>query len=73
MPDIAYHSIVIANKRFRMAEGSAQVTNYQLVLDKCTANEKEQIYKEACKIRNQYTDPVEKTLINLIMLGCLKT
>lgn len=72
MANIVYHSIMLCNKRFKMAEGTAQVTNYQLVLDKCNSSEKESIYK-ANRVRTQYkNDPVRSVLLNLIMLGCIK-
>lgn len=73
MSNITYHSVILQGNRFKMAEGSAQMTNVQLVLDKLDREQSALTLLEAKRIRPGYAKhPVLSMLLNLIILGCTK-
>lgn len=73
MSTITYHSVIVQGKRYKMAEGSAQMTNVQLVLDKLSKDELSSTIIEAKKLRPGYAKhPVLSMLLNLIIIGATK-
>lgn len=70
---LKYHSVILQGKRYKMAEGSAQMTNVQLVLDTLTREQAASTLLEAKKIRPGYShNPVLSMLLNLIIIGASK-
>lgn len=70
---LVYHSVIINNKRYKMSEGLAQVTNVQLILDKLTPEEAQMTVIQAKKMRPGYSNhPVLSMLLNLIIVGASK-
>ncbi len=73
MSNVTYHSVIVQGKRYKMAEGSAQITNVQLVLDKLDREEAARTIIEAKKLRPGYAKhPVLSMLLNLIIIGASK-
>lgn len=73
MSNVTYHSVIVQGKRYKMAEGSAQITNVQLVLDKLSKDEVASTIIEAKKLRPGYAKhPVLSMLLNLIIIGATK-
>lgn len=70
---IVYHSVIIRGKRYKMAEGAAQMTNVQLVLDSLDREESARTIIEAKRLRPGYSKhPVLSMLLNLIIIGASK-
>lgn len=73
MSNVTYHSVIVQGKRYKMAEGPAQMTNVQLVLDKLDREEAARTIIEAKKLRPGYAKhPVLSMLLNLIIIGASK-
>lgn len=67
------HSIILNGVRFKMAEGTMQATNTQLIIDKLTKDECDGILKEANRIKATVAShPVKRQLLQGIIMGCLR-
>lgn len=72
-PQLVQHSIVINGNRFKMTEGVVQSTNTQLIIDKLTKTECDDILREANKLKSTVaTNPVKRQLLQGIIMGCLR-
>jgi hypothetical protein len=70
---VKYHSVIVQGKRYKMAEGSAQMTNVQLVLDTLNREQAARTVIEARRLKPGYANhPVISMLLNLIILGAVK-
>lgn len=70
---LTQHSIIINGNRFKMTEGVIQSTNTQLVLDKLTKDQCDDILREANKMKTSVINhPVKRQLLQSIIMGCIR-